>query len=249
MLEKEITLLPGERIDDLIRNDLKIIQNNVSFSFSIDAVLLANFATLKENDKVMDLGTGSGVIPLLLTSRKKNIMVTGLEIQEPVADMARRSILLNKLDARINIITGDIKEIANHFVAGSFDLIISNPPYMPAGAGLLNEEDAVAIAKHELKCTLEDVIKTASRLLNPKGRFAMVHRPSRLTDIIQLMRNYRLEPKRLRLVHSALGKKPSTVLVEAYRDGQPGLDIMEPLYIYNIDGTYTDELWRIYYGN
>lgn len=248
MEEKIVELLPGERIDDLIRNDLKIIQSKEGFCFSIDAVLLAHFATLKEGDKVIDLGTGGGAIPLLLTTRDVNIRITGVEIQAKVAAMATRSVLLNKLEGQIQIIQKDIKELPGLFSPGIFDLVITNPPYMPAGSGLPSEGDIVAISKHEIKCTLEDVIRTGSKLLNPKGRFAMVHRPDRLTDIICTLRNYHLEPKRLQVVHPSLGKKPSILLVEAIKDGQPGIRVLEPLFVHHSNGDYTEELLKIYYG-
>ncbi len=247
ILLAEMVLKTGERIDDLLRQELKIIQNPASFCFSMDAVLLANFATVKSNDNVIDLGTGSGVIPLLLASRQKRLKVTGLELQAEVADRAQRSVQLNNLTETIKITQGDLKQVEELLPLGQADLVTCNPPYMSTGHGLLNELDSMAIARHEIKCTLEDVIRAGSKLLTFKGRMAVVHKPHRLVDIFYLMRQYKIEPKRLRLVYPRPGRKCNMVLVEGLLGGGVELEVLEPLFIYGADGQYTEELLSIYY--
>lgn len=238
-----------ERIDDLITQDLKIIQSEQAFRFGTDAVLLANFVTVRKGDRVIDLGTGGGVIPLLLAAKTKAQEIWGLEIQETLADMAKRSVGLNKLEEKIRILQGNFCEMRELFVSGSFDVVVSNPPYFPLDPGRqVNPNTTVAIAKHELKATLEDVIKAAAFLLNTNGRAAFVHRPFRLVDIFTIMRQYDLEPKRLRLVHPYPNSNPSLVLVEGIKRGRSNLDILPPLYIYDQKGEYTQELQEIYYG-
>jgi len=244
---EKILLKEDERIDDLITQDLKIIQSAQAFRFGTDAVLLANFATVRKGDKVMDLGTGGGVIPLLLAVKTKAREIWALEIQEELADMARRSVALNKLEEKIKIIRGDLCEIRSQFTAGSFQAVLSNPPYYPLGKHL-NPNIMVAVAKHELKATLEDVVKGAAFLVNTNGRAAFVHRPYRLVDLLTMMRQNNLEPKRLRLVHPHQDTAPSLVLVEGLKRGKPGLDVLSPLYIYNEKGEYTKELAEIYYA-
>lgn len=243
-----VELKPGERIDDLIRQDLKIIQNPASFCFSMDAVLLAHFATVRKNDRVVDLGTGSGVIPLLLIDRQKELQITGLEIQGETAERANRSVRLNSLEGKIQIIQGDLNVVDELLPVGQFDLVTCNPPYISSGHGLLNELASISIARHEVMCTLEDVIRAGSRLLSFKGKMAVVHKPHRLVDIFCLMRQYNLEPKRLRLVHPRPGRKPNMVLVEGLLGGGVELEILEPLFIYGEDGEYTTELMSIYYS-
>jgi len=238
-----------ERIDDLITQDLKIIQSEQAFRFGTDAVLLANFATIRKGDKVIDLGTGGGVIPLLVAAKTQAREIWGLELQEQLAEMAKRSVALNNLEERVKIIQGDLRKVNEGFTAASFQVVISNPPYYPLDRGRqVNPNTTVAIAKHELEATLEDVVKGAAFLVNTNGRAAFVHRPYRLTDILTTMRQYALEPKRLRLVHPHLGSSPSLVLVEGIKRGKPGLEILPPLYIYDEKGEYTSELQEIYYG-
>ena len=218
-------LKENERIDDLQRNGYRIIQNPDRFCFGMDAVLLAGFAVAKEGSTVLDMGTGTGILPILMEARTKAAHLTGLEIQEESADMARRSVALNGLEDKITIVTGDIKEAGSLFDAASFDVITCNPPYMIGQHGLVNPEDAKAIARHEILCTLEDVIGQAARLLRPGGNFFMVHRPFRLTDIIALLRQYRLEPKRMQFVYPFVDKEPNMVLVEANRGGKPRMKV------------------------
>ena len=241
-----ISLKENERIDDLQRNNYKIIQDPDRFCFGMDAVLLSGFARAKEGDQVLDLGTGTGIIPILLAAKTMAAHITGLEIQPDSADMASRSVKLNELEEKVEIITGDIKEAVSLFGAASFDVVTCNPPYMTEHHGLTNPEAPKAIARHELLCTLEDVISQSSRLLRPGGNFYMVHRPFRLADIIVLLRQYRLEPKRMKLVHPFVDKEPNMVLLEASRGGKARITVEKPLIVYKEPGVYTDEIYDIY---
>ena len=189
-----VELLPGERLDDLQRNGYKIIQNEKLFCFGMDAVLLAAFAKVKDGEKVLDLGTGTGVIPILLEARTGGSAFTGLEICASSADMAARSVKYNQLEEKVSIIQGDIKEADRIFPAASFDVVTSNPPYMTANHGLVNPDTDKACARHELLCTLEDVVRQAARALKPRGRFYMVHRPFRMAEIIRVLSQYKMEP-------------------------------------------------------
>ncbi len=244
--DMKVSLKENERIDDLQRNHYKIIQDPGRFCFGMDAVLLSGFAKAKEGDKVLDLGTGTGIIPILMEAKTKAGHLTGLEIQPDSADMAFRSVKLNGLEKKIDIITGDIKEADGLFGAASFDVVTCNPPYMTEHHGLTNPKAPKAIARHELLCTLEDVIRVSSRLLKPGGNFFMVHRPFRLADIIVLLRQYRLEPKRMKLVYPFADKEPNMVLVEANRGGRARMTVEKPLIVYREPGVYTDEIYDIY---
>lgn len=239
-------LRPNERIDDLQRNNYKIIQDPERFCFGMDAVLLSGFARAKEGDRVIDLGTGTGIIPILMEAKTKATDFTGLEIQPESADMAQRSVELNHLENKIRIVTGDIKEASALFGAATFDVVTSNPPYMTEHHGITNEKSPKAIARHELLCTLEDVICQAAKLLRPGGSFFMVHRPFRLVDIMVLMREYHLEPKRMKLVYPYIDKDPNMVLIEALRGGRPRMTVEKPLIVYQKPGVYTDEIYDIY---
>ena len=241
-----ISIGENERLDDLQYKGLKLLQKKYGFRFGVDAVLLAHFAQIAVNSTVIDLGTGTGIIAVLLAAKKEPRKVIGLEIQPEMAEMASRSVQLNGLETKVEIVCGDIKEAVKLFGASSFDAVVSNPPYMEKGGGLINPADAVAIARHELLCTLEDVVSAAARLLRPGGRFFMVHRPQRLADIIFRMRSSGIEPKQLRLVHPSPGKEPNLVLIGGTRNGNPELRIQEPLYIYNSDGRYSNEIDEIY---
>ncbi len=241
-----ITLKENERIDDLQRNHYRIIQNPKRFCFGMDAVLLSGFARAKEGDRVLDLGTGTGIIPILMEAKTKAAHLTGLEIQEESADMARRSVALNQLEKKIEIVIGDIKEAVSLFGAASFDVVTCNPPYMTEHHGLTNLEEPKAIARHELLCTLEDVISQAAGLLKPGGCFFLVHRPFRLVDIMVLMRKYRLEPKRMRMVHPFADKEPNMVLIEASRGGRPRMTVEKPLIVYRKPNQYSDEIYDVY---
>ena len=242
----DVLLKENERVDDLQRNHYKIIQDPNRFCFGMDAVLLSGFARAGEGDRVLDLGTGTGIIPLLMEAKTKASHLTGLEIQAESADMAARSVKLNGLDSKITIVNGDIKEAVSLFGTASFDVVTCKPPYMTENHGLTNPNAPKAIARHELLCTLEDVIRQSARLLKPGGNFFMVHRPFRLTDIIVLLREYKLEPKRMKLVYPFVDKDPNMVLIEANRGGKPRMTVEKPLIVYKEPGVYTDEIYDIY---
>ncbi|MCR5501976.1 MAG: tRNA1(Val) (adenine(37)-N6)-methyltransferase [Lachnospiraceae bacterium] len=246
MNEGDILRNENERLDELLRNSYRIIQNTELFCFGMDAVLLSGFVRAKATDSLMDLCTGNGVIPILLAAKTDCPHMAGMEIQEESAALARRSVELNGLTDRIDIITGDIKNAPELFPKGTFSVVTVNPPYMNENSGLINPSSAKAIARHELLCTLEDVIRTAAYLLSPNGSFFMVHRPHRLPDIMDLMRKYRIEPKRMRLVYPSKEKEPNMILMEGAMGGNPFLRIEPPLIIYGEDGSYSEEVASIY---
>lgn len=246
VIVEEIILQEDERLDDLQYKGLKLIQKANGFCFGVDAVLLANFADVKKGDAVIDLGTGTGIIPVLLAGKTQAESVTGLEIQYHMVEMAQRSVRLNKLGDRVKIVHGDIKESVGAFGPSHFNVVVTNPPYMNAGGGLVNPSDTKAISRHEILCTLEDVIKAGSKLLVSGGQFAMVHRPERLVDIVCLMRNYGIEPKYIRFVHPSPYKKANLLLIKGTRGGGVQLKMMEPLYIYDENGSYSKEINKIY---
>lgn len=232
MMNRNTKLKPGERLDDLQIGGYEIIQSPGRFCFGIDAVLLSDFAKVKPGERVLDLGAGTGILPILLEAKNKGGVYTGLELQEESADMARRSVSHNGLDDRIQIVTGDIREAADLFGAASFEVVTVNPPYMIGEHGLKNENEALYIARHEVMCTLEDVLRESEKLLNWKGRFYMVHRPFRLPEIFMKMCEHRIEPKRIRLVHPYIDKEPNMVLIEGLRGGKPRLTVEPPLVVY-----------------
>ncbi|MDR2045250.1 MAG: tRNA1(Val) (adenine(37)-N6)-methyltransferase [Clostridium sp.] len=234
---------PAERLDELQRNGYRILQNpETTFCFGMDAVLLSGFAAARQGDKVLDLGCGTGIIPLLMAAKTRASHFTGLEIQTESAQLARRSVALNGLTEKIEIVTGDIKEADALFGSASFDVITCNPPYMIGSHGLVNPKTPKAIARHEILCTLEDVVSQAARLLKPGGRFFMVHRPFRLTEIMVALSNHKLEPKRLRLVYPFADREPNMVLLEAVRGGKPRVKVEKPLIIFEEPGVYTREI-------
>jgi tRNA1(Val) A37 N6-methylase TrmN6 len=237
---------PGERVDDLHRNNYKIIQNTKKFCFGMDAVLLSGFAKVLSGEKVLDLGTGTGIIPILLEAKTEGKHFTGLEIQEESADMARRSVVMNKLVDKIDIVIGDIKEASAIFGLASFDVITSNPPYMNHSHGIVNPGEAKAIARHEILCSLEDVIREAGKLLKPNGRFYLVHRPFRLVEIINTLSAHKLEPKRMKLVHPYVDKEPNMVLIECIKGAKSMIKLEAPLIVYKEPNVYTDEIYDIY---
>ena len=235
-----------ERVDDLQINGYKIIQHPDKFCFGMDAVLLSSFAKVKEGEIALDLGTGTGILPILLEAKTEGEHFTGLEIQPESAKMANRSVLLNGLSDKIDIIEGDIKEAAKIFGKGTMNVVTSNPPYMTNHHGLKNPNDAKAIARHELLCSLEDVIRETSAVLKQRGRCYFVHRPFRLVEIITLMKKYKLEPKRMRLVYPFVDKEPNMVLIEGVKGGGSQLTVESPLIVYDAPGQYTKEIYDIY---
>lgn len=239
-------LQEDERIDDLQRNGYRIIQKKKGFCFGIDAVLLSGFARVKEGESAIDLGTGTGIIPILLEAKTEGRHFTGLEIQEEVAAMAERSVRLNGLEDRVEIVKGDIREASRLFGKASFDVVTSNPPYMNDSHGLKNPDLPKAIARHEVLCTLEDVVREAALLLKPGGRFYMVHRPHRLAEIISVLKEHRLEPKRMKLVHPFVDKEANMVLLEATRGGRSMMKVEAPIIVYREQGVYTEEIYTIY---
>lgn len=238
-------MLPGERIDDLVIQHMKIIQHDEEFRFSLDAVLLAHFATVKPGARAVDLGTGTGVIGLLLLARGAGF-VSGVEINQRVAAMAERSVALNGLADKMMIIPADLRMIDRELPAGQCDLVTVNPPYRPVGQGQMNPNDSLAIARHEVQATLRDVIAAAKYLVKFRGRFAMIHLPERMAEILTLMSTTGVEPKRLQLVYPKVGSKPTMLLVEGVLGAKPGLEVLPPFIIYNQDGTYTDAVMAYY---
>lgn len=239
-------LKDGERLDELQRNGYKIIQNPQRFCFGMDAVLLTGFIRIKPGERVLDLGTGTGIIPILLKAKTKGESFTGLEIQPESADMARRSVELNGLEEKIRIVTGDIKEADRLFGGGSHHVVTCNPPYMIDRHGLKNPDQPKAIARHEILCTFEDVASQASRVLMPNGRFYLVHRPFRLAEIITCLCTYGLEPKRMKFVYPYADREPVMVLIEALKGGKSGMTVEKPLIIYEKPGKYTKEICETY---
>ena len=241
----DVKLRDNERIDDLQLNGLKIIQNTDGFCFGIDAVLLANFAKVKKDNLVVDLGTGTGIIPTLIAGKTEAKKIIGVGIQKEVYEMAKRSVKMNDLGDRIEIINEDLKEIDKILEVNGFHVVTSNPPYTHID-GIKNISDKKAISRHEIKCTLEDVLKSASRLVMPKGKFFMIHRPIRLVDIFILSRKYDLEPKKIRFVHPKPNKAPNLVLIEFIKGGKPELKILDPIYVYEENGEHSEEMKGIY---
>lgn len=246
MFNLDIILKENERIDDLQYKGLKLIQKQDGFCFGLDAVLLANFADVSKNDTVIDLGAGTGIVSILIVGKTHAKSVIGLEIQEEMAEMAQRSVDMNNIGDRVRIVCGDIKESTLLFGASKFNVVVTNPPYMNQGGGLLNISDTKAISRHEIKCTLEDVIKASAKLLVTGGQLAMVHRPDRLVDIVWLMRKYSIEPKYMQLVHPSPYKKANLLLIKGTRQGKPQLKMMDPLYVYDETGKFSKEIDNIY---
>ena len=239
---ENVKLQPGEQLDDL-QNGYHIIQSRQGFRYGIDAVLLSAFARVKPGEKVLDMGTGTGILPILLAAKTPGRCFTGLEIQEKSAKMARRSVAFNGLEEKIRIVTGDIKEAAAIFGPASFDVAVSNPPYMTGQHGLVNPEQEKAIARHEVLCTLEDLVRETATVLTSRGRFYLVHRPFRLAEI---MMKYRLEPKRMQLVYPYVDREPNMVLLEACKNGNPRITVEKPLIVYEQPGQYTRQVREMY---
>ena len=239
------SLNENERIDDLQIHDLKIIQQIDGFCFGIDAVLLSNFVTVRKGFRGADFGTGTGIIPILVAGKSQIEHMYALEIQEEVAKMATKSILLNKLTDKIEILNINLKDAANYIKPHSLDFITSNPPYMH-GMGLTNENEKKRISRHEIHCNLDDIMKTASKLLKDGGSFFMIHRPTRLCDIFVSARTHKLEPKLLKFIHPKPTKAPTLVLIKFVRAAKSELKMLEPLYVHKEDGSYDDEIIRTY---
>ena len=240
-------LKEDERIDDLQCNGLKIIQNKKEFCFGIDAVLLSDFSKkTKRNAKVIDLCTGTGIIAILLTAKSSAKKIMGVEIQKHIAEMATRSVKMNNLSEQVEIINEDLTKLKNIIPAGTIDTITVNPPYKPKNSGVINEKDTKTIARHEISCTLEDIVKESARLLNTGGNLCMVHKVERMTDLFVLFRKYKLEPKRMRLVYSKLGEPATLVLIEGVKGGKPFLKMEPPIFVYEKDNEYTKQIKEIY---
>lgn len=237
-----------ERIDDLQYKGLKIIQNEKEFCFGIDAVMLANFAKsgIKENSYVVDLCTGTGIIAILLSGKTKAKKILGVEIQEKIVKMTKKSVEMNNIGDRVEIICKDLKKLKDDVPSGTVDAITVNPPYQAKNTGIVNERDSKTIARHEISCTLEDIIIESARELKSGGSLYMVHKAERLVDVLFYMRKYKLEPKRIRFVHPNENTAPNLILVEGVRSGRPFLKVEKPLYVYKDDGDYTDDIKEIY---
>lgn len=243
----QIKLKENERIDDLEFKGLKIIQNKNGFCFGMDSVLLSDFAKeIKPGKTILDMGTGTGILGILLCGKIQNTKIVGVEIQKEVAEMAQRSIKLNDLLDRFTVICEDIKNLKNIYETGSFDAIVTNPPYKKQGTGKINENEARIISRHEVKANIEDFISIANYLLKDQGSIYMVHRPERLVDILVTLRKYKLEPKILKLVYQNYTKEPNLILIKATKNAKPFLKLEKPLYVYSDDGKYTEEILKIY---
>ncbi len=243
----QIKLKENERIDDLEFKNLKVIQNKNGFCFGMDSVLLSDFAKeIKPKSKILDMGTGTGILGILLSGKIEDTKIVGVEIQEEVAKMANKSIILNDLQDRFKVICEDIKNLKQRYEAGSFDAIVTNPPYKKQGTGGINENTIKLISRHEIAANLEDFIFIASYLLKDKGSIYMVHRPERLADILNTMNKYKLEPKILKFVYPNYKKEPNLILIKAAKNARPFLKVEKPLYVYNEDGSYTEEVLNIY---
>ena len=242
-----IELKENERIDDLEFKGLKIIQNPEGFCFGIDSILLSDYAkNIKSEAKVIDLGTGTGILGILLCGKTNAKKIIGVEVQEEVYDMARRSIELNNLQERFEVINQNINKLKSIYEAGSFEVVVTNPPYKKVNTGIKNEDEKKLISRHEIKANLEEFIEVSKYLLKDKGELYMVHRPDRLVDILSIMRKYKIEPKQIRFVCSNISKSPNLVLIKGVKNGGEFLKIEKNLYVYNFDGSYTNEILKIY---
>ncbi|MBR3132838.1 MAG: tRNA1(Val) (adenine(37)-N6)-methyltransferase [Clostridia bacterium] len=244
----DIILNENERIDDLEWKDLKIIQNSEWFCFGIDSVLISDFAKdIKKGSIVADFGSGTGIISILLSKKIEPKKILEFEIQKDVAEMAQKSIELNNLENIIEVKNINLKEIGKHFEKNYFDAIVTNPPYKKLNTGLINDSENKLISRHEIMCSLDEWIKTSFDMLKDKGEFYMVHRPDRLVDIINCMRQNKIEPKIIRFVYPKINKKPNLVLIKGVKNGRSSVTIKEPLVVYEENGEYTNEILEIYH--
>ena len=243
---KDIKIKDNERVDDLQCKGYRLIQDPTKFCFGLDAVLLSDFARVSVGEKVLDMCTGTGIIPILMAAKTEADSFKAIEIQPEFVDMARRSVALNDLENRIDIIEGDIKHISEYIPKSSMDAVTCNPPYMIEKHGIINEMDSKTIARHEIMCSLEDVIRAGAVSLKPGGNFYMIHRPFRLTEILVMLTKYKLEPKRIRFVYPYVDKEPNMVMIEAKRGGKSRVTVEKPLIVYESVGKYTEEIYKIY---
>lgn len=244
---ESINLEENERIDDLEFKNLKIIQNKDGFCFGIDSVLLSDFAkNIKKDSRVIDIGTGTGIISILLCAKTELGKIYGVEIQKEVANICKRNIKLNNLEEKFEVINSDINDIFKILNKNEYDVIVTNPPYKQIGTGAKSTDIKKLISRHEIKCSLEDVIEKSSKLLKSLGQFYMVHRAERIVDIMCMLRKYNLEPKQIRFVHSKKNEKPILILIKAVKNAKQFLKIDSPLIIYKDNGEYTDEILKIY---
>ena len=241
-----IELNEGERVDDLERCGFKIIQNTDKFCFGMDAVLLSGYASIRPGEKVLDLCTGNGIIPILLAAKSRAERIVGIEIQRDIAELAKRSVEANDLSDRINILCADIKNAEEYYQPAVFDAVTCNPPYMIDNHGIKNPDSPKAIARHEILCNFDDVARVTSRMLKPGGRLFLIHRPFRLTEIFETLTKYKLEPKRMKLVHPYVNREPNMVLIEAGLGGRRRLTVERPLIVYESPNCYTKEIYDIY---
>lgn len=238
MLDKDI------RIDTVPGTEYKIYQNNTKFSYGMDAIILSNFA--KPKGVVMDLGTGTGIIPIRMADTKGVEKIYGVEIQKDVAELAKKSVAFNRLEDKIEILNMDLKNLKEVFSKSSVDTITSNPPYMKLGGAIVNPDENFALSRHEIACSFEDILSISNYLLKPLGKIYLVHRPDRLVDILYTMRQYNIEPKYIRFVQPKIHKKPNLLLIEGVKGAKADLKFYDPLIVYNEDGSYLDEIYKIY---
>lgn len=248
MIRQDFSLRPGEELHHLIEGQLWILQMQEHFRFGVDAVLLANWVKVRRGDTVIDLGTGTGVIPLLIAYKQRPVRVVGVEIQEEMAVLAQRSVELNQLEERVQICHLDLRRLRGVFPANGFSLVVSNPPYFPVGSGEQNLTDKQRVARHEVNCSLQDLVGAAAYLLGTRGRFALIHRVERIPEIFRELQARGFEPKVMRLIQSRADQEPNLVLIEAVKDARPGLKIERQLVIYEPSGDYTDEVKEMYFG-